>query len=314
VTSRDRSVPLALTVTAFIAFVFFVGARPARAQEPPSPAPSASQGQQQEQQAAPPAAAAAQPPADDDDEKLDLSEPDYSVINLPSTLRLPAHKGDFHLVHRFGENLRGDSFNVQLENLFGIDEGATIGLEFRFGLMKHLEGVVLRTNNGRTIQFQAKYDGWHQSASLPVSVSAVVAAEGTNNFGACSNCGDTAHAQTLGAVISREFGTNGAVYLEPFWVHDTGGLGVPGQSTGFVGIGVRGRVHGETYLVFEVSPRLGGYVVQDPEYAFAIEKRVGGHVFQLVLGNSAATTFAQIARGGNPGSLYFGFNLSRKFF
>ena len=93
------------------------------------------------------ATAAAQPPADDDDEKLDQSEPDYSVINLPSTLRLPVHKGDFHLVHRFGENLRADSFSTQLQNLFGIDQGATIGLEFRFGLMKHLEGIVLRYVN-----------------------------------------------------------------------------------------------------------------------------------------------------------------------
>jgi hypothetical protein len=104
------------------------------------------------------------------------------------------------------------------------------------------------------------------------------------------------------------------VYLEPMWVHNTGGSAVPGQNTGFVGLGARGRVHGTTYLVFEISPRLGGYVVQDPEYAFAIEKRVGGHVFQLVFGNSSAMSFGQIARGGNPGALYFGFNLSRKFF
>ena len=59
-----------------------------------------------------------------------------------------------------------------------------------------------------------------------------------------------------------------------------------------------------------------GIILADgsPEYAFAIEKRVGGHVFQLQFGNSAAMTYAQIAKGGNPGGLYFGFNLSRKFF
>ena len=291
-TLRDRRV----SVVSFL-FASVIAAAPALAQQPP---------------AASPANATAQ--ATDDDERLDPAEPDFSVINLPSTLRLPKYKSDFHLMHRFGENLRADSFNVQLQNLFGIDQGATIGLEYRFGIARHLEGIVLRTNNGRTVQFSAKYDGWHQSASLPVSVSGIVAAEGTNNFGACSGCGDTAHAQSLGAVISHEFGGDAAVYVEPFWVHGTGGLAVPDQNTGFIGIGARVRVHGDTYAVGEVSPRLGGYVVQDPEYGFAIEKRVGGHVFQLVFGNGSAMSFAQIARGGNPEALYFGFNLSRKFF
>ncbi len=63
-----------------------------------------------------------------------------------------------------------------------------------------------------------------------------------------------------------------------------------------------------------MSPRVGGYVAQDAEYAFALEKRVGAHVFSLTFANGAATTFAQIARGGNPGALYFGFNLARKFY
>ncbi|HYM22094.1 MAG TPA: DUF5777 family beta-barrel protein [Vicinamibacterales bacterium] len=295
--------------------LIFSGARAAHAQPPSPDAPPATPAQPSSDPAAAPAAVA-QAPASDDDERLDPSEPDYSLINLPTALRLPSHKGDFHLVHRFGENLRTDDFETQLSNLFGIDQGATIGLEFRFGLMKHLEGVVTRTNNGRTVQFQGKYDGWHQSASLPLSISLIASAEGTNNFGACKGCGDTGYAQTLGAVFAHEFGQNGAVYLEPFWVHGVGGIAVPGESTGFVGIGARGRVHGETYLVFEVSPRLGGTVFDDgsPEYAFAIEKRVGGHVFQLQLGNSSAVTYAQIARGGVPGGLYFGFNLSRKFF
>jgi len=312
VTRRDHRVSFIVVLAVLFGFVL-IGARPARAQ-PPSGSPT--EGDEQQPPAAATAAspsnATAQAPADDD-ERLDPSEPDFSIINLPSTLRLPKFKGDFHLVHRFNENLRRDDFETQLGNLFGIDQGATIALEFRFGVWKHLQAVVLRTNANKTVQFQGKYDGWHQSSSFPVSISGIIAAEGTNNFGACSDC-DPAFAQSYGAVVSREFGDRGAVYLEPFFVHNTGGNAVADRDTGFMGIGARGRVHGDTYLVFEVSPRLGGYVIQDAEYSVAIEKRVGGHVFQLVFGNGAATTFAQIARGGNPESLYFGFNLSRKFY
>ena len=62
------------------------------------------------------------------------------------------------------------------------------------------------------------------------------------------------------------------------------------------------------------SPRLAGYSPEQPEYAFGIEKRAGGHMFQLTFANSQGTTFAQTARGGLPDSLFLGFNLARKFF
>src|SRR5262245_34789871 len=48
--------------------------------------------------------------ATDDAAALDLAETDFSVVNLPTTLRLPAGKSDFHLTHRFGGNLRSGSF------------------------------------------------------------------------------------------------------------------------------------------------------------------------------------------------------------
>ena len=49
--------------------------------------------------------------------------------------------------------------------------------------------------------------------------------------------------------------------------------------------------------------------------SFGIEKRVGGHSFQLNFSNYFATTLATIARGAGSGDdWYIGFNLSRKFF
>jgi len=120
-------------------------------------------------------AAAQTPPADDDDHaKLRPAEPDFVTINLPTTLPLPKNGMTFHLTHRFNEDLRGDSFETQLGNLFGLDNGANIGLEFRYGVTKHLEAIVLRTSISKTFQFTAKYDGWHQTASMPFGLSGIV--------------------------------------------------------------------------------------------------------------------------------------------
>ena len=63
-----------------------------------------------------------------------------------------------------------------------------------------------------------------------------------------------------------------------------------------------------------MAPRADGFEPDTTAYGFGIERRAGGHLFQLNFNNGHGTTLAHIARGGNPGQLYMGFNISRKFF
>lgn len=244
--------------------------------------------------------------ADDDSAPRPL-EPDFTLIDLPTTLPLPAHGSNFHLTHRFNGNLRAGSFSDNAASLFGLDEGATIGFEHRYGLARHVEVTASRTNFNRTIELSGKYDAFHQAASKPIGLSAVVSVEGVNNF-------RDQYAPALGASISRTVGRVVALYAVPVWVHNSAASTGVTRDTGFVGLGGRFRVLRTVYITGEVSPRLGGYVIGDPEYGFALEKRVGGHTFALTFTNTSATTYAQLARGGFPSSLYLGFNLSRKFF
>lgn len=254
---------------------------------------------------APPAAAAAA--ADDDEGTLTLAEPDYRLINLPTTLRLPRFKSDFFLSHRFAGNLRRGSFTDQLSTLFGIDEGATIGFEYRFAVATHVEAVAYRTNFNQTIQLYTKLDVIHQHDSTPFSVSPLVSVEGTNNF-------QEQFAPAVGASVSRTIGTFLALYAVPMWVHNSAAATGLDRDTSYLGVGGRLRFRPTVYVVAEVSPRLSGYTPGKAQYGFAIEKRAGGHVFQLNFTNGAGTTFAQIARGGQPDNLGMGFNLSRKFY
>jgi hypothetical protein len=280
-----------------------VAAVPAHAQAPQDPAdPPAA--------AAPaPTSAAPQASADDDDDAvLRPLEPDFTLINLPTTLALPLHKGNFRLTHRFNGNLRSGNFGDQASSLFGIDEGAAIGFEYRFAVAKHVEAAAYRTNFDRTIQLYGKYDAFQQKASVPFGLSAIVSVEGTNNF-------REQYAPAIGASISRDVANIVALYAVPMWVHNTAaGTGVT-RDTGMVGLGANLKLMKTLFLMGEVTPRIGGYVIGDPEYGFGISKRVGGHVFDLTFTNTTqGTTFAQLARGGFPNSLYFGFNLARKFF
>jgi hypothetical protein len=256
---------------------------------------------------APPPQAAASDPSSDDERLASPAEPEYRLVNLATTLRLPKHKASFELTHRFDGNLRANSFSENASNLFGLDQGAAVGLEFRYAVARHVEAAIYRTNIDKTIQFYTKLDVIHQHAGVPLGVSAIVSVEGTNNF-------HTNYQPGISVIVSRDIATRLALYVEPSYIGRTGiGAGI-NQGTAFVGMGARARVRQRMYLVAEVSPRVSGYAPGTPEYGFGIEERVGGHVFQLNFSNTTGTTMGQVARGGFPNSLFLGFNLARKFF
>jgi hypothetical protein len=284
--------------------------------------PAAAQSSQATTEATPPASVV----QEDDDAVLKLAEPDFVVVNLPTTLRLPLFKSNFRLTHRFAGNLRNGTLGQQAGNLFGIDQGAIIGFEYRFGVARHVQAAFYRSSFDRTIQLHGKYDAVQQRRSTPVSISPVLSIEGADNF-------QEKYAPAAGVAISRQVGTRLAGYVTPMWVHNTaasleaithdhgggthtgssGAAHVP-RNTTYVGLGGRLRLGSSTYVAGEIAVRVQGYAPDQPGYGVSIEKRVGAHIFSLTFTNTFATTFAQLARGGAANSLFLGFNLGRKFF
>nr|AAY89258.1 hypothetical protein [uncultured bacterium BAC10-10] len=257
--------------------------------------------------AEPPNASSQAATAASDERVAQLAEPDFRLITLPSTLRLPLHKSNFQLTHRFNGNLRNGSFGHQAGNLFGLDQGAVVGFEYRFAVVRHVQAAVYRTAIDKTFQFYGKYDAVHQRGSAPVSISGLVSVEGGNNF-------RDRYAPALGVVVSRTVGDRFAMYVAPVWVHNTAAVLKVDRDTTYIGVGGRLRVSPTVYVVAETSPRVAGYSPDKPAFAFGVEKRAGGHLFQLNFGNGQGTTFGQTARGGFPHALFMGFNLARKFF
>ena len=267
--------------------------------------------------AAPKAPAATTAPADeavaeeqDDDPDVDINraQPDFTIVNLPTTLRLPARKGAFRITHRFARPLGQGSLTDLLADGLGTDNGAVIGFEYRFGLLKATQVVFHRTNN-RTIQFMLQREIKGQTEDFPIGISVFGSAEGTNNL-------QDSYSPALGVLLSREVSDRAAVYVEPFWVNNTNPLPeelVDDNNSLLVGLGARLRFTNSLYGVFELTPRVNGFDPGKTQVGAGIEMRAGGHSFQINVGNGFGTTFGQIARGGND-DWYLGFNISRKFF
>jgi hypothetical protein len=260
-----------------------------------------------ENEASPPATEAQ---ADDDPAAFNPAEPEFTIVNLPTTLRVPTHKAAFRVAHRFARPLGAGDFGDLVSDFFGIDSGATVGLEVRFSPFSRTQVGVHRTS-AKVVEFFGQYNVIRQS-SAPVSIDALLAVEGTNNF-------RDSYSPVIGAVVSRTVGTGAAFYAIPMWINNTNPLPkelVDDNDTFALGLGTRLRVLRTVYLVGELMPRLGGYDPGKTTAAFGIEKRVGRHMFQLHFANHLSTTPANLARGAAAGrdDWYMGFNIYRKFF
>ncbi|MBI4263360.1 MAG: hypothetical protein HY657_03205 [Acidobacteria bacterium] len=257
-----------------------------------------------------PQGALAQAPDDDPDLDLSVEQPDFTVVTLPTTLRVPRFKSAFRVTHRFGRPLGAGDFGDLVGDLFGLDSGALIGLEYRFGLLRGVQAGIHRTSN-KTIDFFGQYNLLQQSGGSPVGLGVLASIEGTNNF-------RDRYSPALGVAVSRTISGLAALYVEPLWVGSTNpapAAFAEDEDTLLVGLAARLRIRPTVYLVGEIAPRVAGHDPGVTHGSFGIEKRAGGHSFQLNVSNGFGTTPAQVARGGfTNDDWYLGFNISRKFF
>jgi hypothetical protein len=250
---------------------------------------------------------------------------DLNLINLPTTMSIARHKGYFRLTHRFAADLRRGNFGELASDLFTIDRGAIIGLEYRFAITGNLHAGIHRSLLSKTIQTFARWDALKQGDSLPISLSITGSYEGLNNLRERQQPG-------VAVTVSRTFGDRLALYATPAFVADTHAVDfIAGhddhdhdvgleedehsdhQDTWFAGIGGRLRFSHSGYVTAEYTPRLHGYDPNRGEWGVGIEKRTGGHTLQLNITNSFGTTLGQLARGGSPHDIYLGFNITRRF-
>ena len=283
-----------VTVRALAALLCVLAASPALAQVPP-PAP-------------PPPPVVEPVDRGEPDLPFVPAEPDFTLINLPTTLRLPAGRWGFRVSHRFTRALGQGDFGDLASDFFGFDSGAIVGLELRYGIRPGLQLALLRTSD-RTIQFLGQLSVLQQDAGRPIGLDAIAVVQGFDNF-------TEDYTTTLGLVASRRLADRGAVYVQPLFVLEPLPESAAADDAAFLlGIGARVLLGKSTYAVGEYVPRLSGTDTGDNHLSFAIERRKGGHSFQINVSNSFATTLGQIARSyGGSGEWHIGFNIARKFY
>lgn len=254
-----------------------------------------------------PADAAAQPVDPDEDRRLDVLQPDFNLAALPTTLRVPHGKWNFRVTHRFTRSLGAGSFGSLVENLFGLDSSALVGLGFRYGLRPGTQ-VGIHRMSSRTILLFGQHNAIREGDGRPIGLDVVVGLEGENNL--------REHRQGIvGVLLSRSLGSHGVGYVQPVLVANANPTDAGSDSTLLVALGTRLRISQTGYVIAEISPRVAGYRPGPHQISVGIERRAGGHLFQLNVSNGFGTTMGHLARGGvSYDDWYLGFNISRKFF
>lgn len=239
--------------------------------------------------------------------RVDPLEPDFNLAALPTTLRMPEGKWAFRVTHRFTRNLGLGDFGDAASNLFGLDGGSQVGMELRFGFRPDLQIGIHRTSD-RSIQLFGQQSILNERAGGPFGLDVIATLEGADNFSEHYRSG-------LGVAASKRLGQFAALYAEPLIVLNANSSAAGDEHTVMLGLGGRFRVRPATYLLAEYTPRVAGYRPFADQISFAVERRAGGHLFQINVGNGFGTTLGQLAGGGIAYDQWFlGFNLSRKFF
>ena len=255
--------------------------------------------------AAPAAGAPAAPPRD-------VTE--QNIISLPTTESMPRFGQHFRITHRFARELGRGNFSELASDFFGLDEGAVIGLDYRFAPTSNLQVAAYRSMEFKTVQFSGRWDALRQNAQLPVAISPLLSVEGTDNF-------RDDYSTALGVVVSRTYGRRFAFYASPTFVWNSVtpmlGTDVPleteDDNTAYIGLASRIGLPKTTYIALEYTPRMTGFAPGRGTWGVGIEKHTKGHLFQLNFTNSFGTTYGQLARGGATNNVYLGFNIARKF-
>ncbi len=250
-----------------------------------------------------------------DDRVMDVLEPDFHLVTLPTTLRIPHKRFAFRLTHRFSRPLdAGPGYGNLLEDFFGFDSPAFIGLELRYGLAPGTQITIYRNNN-RNIQLSGKYNVLRSDSADGLGLDAFMSIEGMNNF-------RQDYSPVFGMVVSKRVADRATLYAQPMWVgnanksllHPESNFRSDSKSALLAGFGARFRVRGSTNVIVEGAPRIAGFVNGQHQLSLAAEKVLGGHVFQVNVSNGLGSTPVQMAGGGSRNDWFIGFNISRRFY
>ena len=249
----------------------------------------------------------------------------WRLLNLPTTRALDAGSSLFLISHRFNPTV-----NQGYDALYGLDGSSIIKLSIGHAFTDDLLVMLGRSNEADNVElgthYQVAQQGGERQWPLGVSV------HGTLNWlsgvppDGESRVRGEAFKLTGQVSLAREIGDRYGLLLVP-GVLVNPSADVDGEDVLLsLGLGARADVYRNISVFAEWVPILSGYVPtrtfgnlnRFDSWGGGVEISTSGHVFQIVVSNSAGVTTDQYLRGGDldvrnffDGDVRLGFNIYR---
>jgi mono/diheme cytochrome c family protein len=236
-----------------------------------------------------------------------------TLANLPTDTPMESGRFLFRVAHRFFP-----AVDTGWDTFFGLDGPGAILLGFGYGLSDRLSVTLGRTNQFQEWDLAFHYKALDQDESLP--------------FGAAVHAGASLATSAFPdrtVFSARNFRVHGELSLTCRLSKRISLLAVPafvsnpdlrdaGRAGTFaVGLGGRWMFLDGLALFGEWVPVLAGYSAGANGWAIGLEKKIGGHVFQVFVLNAVGSTPGQYLPGPDmrdqDNHLRIGFNIYRVF-
>jgi hypothetical protein len=246
-----------------------------------------------------------------------ISKPAFwgtTLVNLPTTTTLSKGEFQFRISHRFQPPISSgwDSF-------YGLDGPAYILFSFGYGITDKLMVSVARSRLYQEWDFNADWAIIEQGkkSSLPFSVT--FHAGGSLVSQDEPQAVDWSGRFRINALLSLCHQLNDRISLlvVPAFSSNTNFWEANSEGTFGLGIGGRFMVIDDLSFIAEWVPVLAGYADEYSGWGVGLEKKIGGHVFQLFVTDSIGIIASQYLPGGDlrlgDGDFRIGFNIFRTF-
>lgn len=225
-------------------------------------------------------------------------------IDMPTPYTVGSRRLEVLFTHRFQQTVQdGDE-----HDLWGLDGGSDVGLGLAWGATSRLDLALFRSSFQESFELSAKYLVLEQSPRMPVTIGARAGADLLRREGV-----EDANRPFAQLLLAHRFSSGVTVLLSPSWVRDTPRL----RDAFNVPVGVSVPI-GEHVIELEWVPANRDLDESADAWHVALSREVGGHIFEILVGNSRGTTVDQylggdFAGGFETGDVRLGFNLIRDF-
>jgi hypothetical protein len=237
------------------------------------------------------------------------------LVNLPTTQTIDKGNVLFRISHRYFPSV-SDGYDA----FYGLDGPAVILLSLGYGINDRLNVSLARSNRFKEVEFSLKWIILDQKDDkiLPVSAALNVGGAFITDVEAGKKTFRSENFKFSALLsVSHQFSNAFSLLLVPAYSSNTNHWENSSEGTLSLGVGARYMFLKDMSIIAEWVPVISGYEAGASGWGFGIERKIGGHVFQVFFTNSIGMTSAQFIPGGNlrlqDGDFRIGFNIFRLF-